>query len=128
MAQSPLPAGSCLPPDIWFATARHPGLVGAGSPSPPMNPTTAEKDRISDNTLLGAAAGSCAAAGLLASPVAGLAVGLALAAVLMATRRRTPTGREIIKVLAALAVTCAVVLVLADWNGFKEGIVQGFRR
>lgn len=128
MAQSPLPAGSCLPPDIWFTTARRPGLVGAGSPFLPMNPTTAETDKISDNTLLGTAAGSCAAAGLLATPVAGLAVGLALAAVLMTARRRMPTGREIIKVLAALAVTCAVVLVLADWTGFKQGIIQGFRR
>ena len=93
-----------------------------------MNPTTAETDRISDNTLLGVAAGSCAAAGLIASPLAGLAVGLGLAAVLMAARRRLPTGREIAKVLAALAVAFAIVLVLADWNGFKQGIVQGFRR
>ncbi len=93
----------------------------------PMNPTTAETNRNSDNALLGTVAGSCAAAGLLASPVAGLAIGIGLAAVLMTLRRRMPTIREIVKVLVALAVAFAVVLVLVDWDGFKQGILQGFR-
>jgi hypothetical protein len=93
-----------------------------------MNPTTAETDRISDNTLIIAAAGSCIVASLIAPPISGLAFGVAIAAVLMALRRRKPTVREVARVLVVLVVTFAVVLVLADWDGFKQGIIQGFHR
>ncbi len=93
-----------------------------------MNPTTAESDRTSDNTLLGTSAGSCAAVGFVVSPLAGLVVGLAVAAMQLAARRRMPTAREIAKVLGALAVACAIVLLITDWESFKEGILQGFHR
>jgi len=93
-----------------------------------MNPTTAEENKISDSALMGASAVAGAAWTLFWSPVAGLAFGLVMAAGLLALRRRMPTAREIVKVLAALAIAVLVAHLLADWDAFKQGIVQGFHR
>ncbi len=77
---------------------------------------------------MGTSAGACAALTLVWSPVAGLAFGVAMAAGLLALRRRRPTARDIVKVLVALAAALLVALLLADWDAFKQGIVQGFHR
>jgi uncharacterized membrane protein len=93
-----------------------------------MNPTNAETERTDDTALVAAAAGSCIVASLIVAPVTGMVTGLVVASVALALRRRRPTVREVAKVLAALAVTTAMLVVLADWSDFKEGIAEGFHR
>ena len=104
------------------------GLVTLKTKPLPMRSTTAETGKKSDRALIGAAGGTCIVASLITSPVTGLAIGLAVAGFLLALRGRLPTVREVVKVIGALAVTTAVVVVLADWGEFKEGIREGFRR
>jgi len=91
-----------------------------------MNPTSGGTERKGDQALIGATAGACIVASLIVSPVTGMIIGLAVAALAVALRRRRPTVGEAAKVLLSLAVTTAVLVVLADWGNLKEGMAEGF--
>ena len=91
-----------------------------------MNPTTAENDREGNGTLVSVAAAACVIACLIVSPLAGIGTGAAAATIGMALRRRLPTIRELLMVLAALAAAAALVTVLIDWSDLKAGIAEGF--
>ncbi len=94
----------------------------------PTKPRTVETGKQGDRTLMGVAGGTCVVASLITTPVMGMAMGLAVAAFLLAMRGRVPTVGEVVKVILALAVTATIVVVLAGWGDFKEGIGEGFHR
>jgi MFS superfamily sulfate permease-like transporter len=93
-----------------------------------MNPTTAKIETKDDNALIGWAAAACVVTGIIFSPIIGIGVGVVVASIGLALRKRRPTVKEVVKVIAALVAVSVLLALLRNWGDFKEGIVDGYNR